>query len=137
MSVEISIKHHAGYVHVAAQTRVVNKRFLNDLIDTIEQALPGIPQGFFQILLEVTAPKVRIDLIEAFEVWKRASEKGIQRTQIAYVVKGRPISPIARVMETVAQNRGIQLRFFKERKAALEWLCPGFGPASERTTSAL
>jgi len=124
MSVEIVIRDDAGYVHVTARARVVNKRFLNDVIDTIERVLPGIPNNFFQILLEVTAPKVNIDLIEGFEVWKRASEKGIQRTQIAYVVKGRAISPVARIMEMVAQNRGIQLRFFKDSKAALEWLNP-------------
>lgn len=124
MAVEIVIRDDAGYVHVTARTGVVNKKFLNELIDTIERALPDIPQGFFQILLEVTAPKAKIDLIESFEVWKRASEKGIQRTQIAYVVKGRAISPVARIMEMVAQNRGIQLRFFKDSKAALEWLNP-------------
>lgn len=124
MSVEITISDQGRYFEVRATTGIVDQAFLNQLIDTIAQALLPLPQPFFRVLIEVVAPRMRMDIIEAFEVWKRASEKGIQRTQIAYVVAGRPISSLAKYMETFAENRGIRLRFFRDRQSALEWLCP-------------
>lgn len=124
MSVEITISDQGKYFEVRATTSIVDQAFLNQLIDTVAHALLPLPQPFFRVLIEVVAPQTRMDIIEAFEVWKRASEKGIQRTQIAYVVAGRPISPLAKYMETFAENRGIRLRFFGDRPSALEWLCP-------------
>lgn len=125
MSVEITIDDRGAYFEVRATAGIVDQVFLNQLIDMVAQTLLPLPQPFFRVLIEVVAPRAHLDIIEAFEAWKRASEKGIQRTQIAYVVTGRPISPLAKYMETFAENRGIRLRFFGDRQSALEWLCPG------------
>lgn len=124
MSVEIAIRDRGDYFEVQASAAVVDQAFLDQLIERVAQALLPLPQPFFRVLVEVAAPAASLDIIEAFETWKRASEKSIQRTQIAYVVAGRPISPVAKYMETFAQNRGIRLRFFADRLSALEWLCP-------------
>jgi hypothetical protein len=124
VSVEITIDDRGAYFEVRATAEIVDQIFLNQLIDTVAQTLLPLPQPFFRVLIQAVAPQAHLDIIEAFEAWKRASEKGIQRMQIAYVVSGRPISPLAKYMETFAENRGIRLRFFADRKAALDWLCP-------------
>jgi len=122
---EIVIRSREGYLDVVATARSVRVELLHDLVDAIGNAIDAAPGKFVPILLEVVAPESDLDLIEAMEVWGRAAHKGIQRTQIAYVVTGRSIGPLAKIIETVAINRGILLRFFEERAAACQWLCPG------------
>jgi hypothetical protein len=60
--------------------------------------------------------------MESYQVWQRAYQKGIGQAQIAYVIDGRPVNPLAKFVETIARNRHILLRFFEHRDAALEWL---------------
>jgi len=131
---EIIIGSREGYLDVAVTTSLVHAALLHDLVDAIGSAIAATPGKFVPILLEIVAPGSDLDLIEAMEVWGRASHKGIQRTQIAYVVTGRSIGPLAKIMETIAINRGILLRFFEDRGSALQWLGPGaINAASDRT----
>lgn len=118
---------HAGYVHVVAQATRVDDRFLGELIEEIVRALPDIPDRSYRLLLEVRAPEVKIDLIAAFEAWRQAASKGLTQTQIAYVVHGRPIHNIARLIELLSGTRRVQLRFFEDNESALRWLCPDDG----------
>jgi len=119
------IDSREGYLEVVVTTSSVHAALLHDLVDAIGSNIAATPGKFVPILLEVVAPGSDLDLIEAMEVWERASRKGIQRTQIAYVVTGRSIGPLAKIVETIAINRGILLRFFQDRRSALQWLCPG------------
>lgn len=123
MAIIIAIKHKAEYVHIVSKSPRVDGAFLAELIDTIGSELPDIPHRGYRMLLEVQAPETRIDLITAFEAWRRASEKGLPHTQIAYVIKGRPIHPAAAFIETISKARHIQLRFFEDHQIALDWLC--------------
>lgn len=131
MAARITIEDDRGYLHVRASAEVVDGAFLNRLIDDVARCVMPRPEPFVLVLVEVVAPKLKIDIIEALEIWKRASEKGIHRTQIAYVVTGRPISLVAKYMEVFAQNRGIRLRFFPDRTSALEWLIPAASASQE------
>jgi hypothetical protein len=121
---EIVFRREAGYLDVVATTSVVTAPFLDYLLDTIEVNIADFQGQFILVLLEIIAPRADISLIEAYEIWRRASAMGIRRTQIAYLVTGRPIGAVARFMETVARNRGILLQFFDNRNYAVEWLCP-------------
>jgi hypothetical protein len=121
---EIAITHHAKYVHLVVQTPLVDERFLGDLIESIARALPDISRRAYRLLLEVRAPEARIDLIAAFEAWRQASDRGLGHTQIAYVVQGRPIHSIARLIEVFSKARRVQLRFFEDHASAVGWLCP-------------
>lgn len=121
---DIVVNHHPSHVHIIAEARLVDELFLGNLIESIARALPDIPQRHYRLLLEVRAPEVRIDLIAAFEAWRQASNHGLQHTQIAYVVEGRPIHSIARLIEVFSKARRVQLRFFEDIASALEWLRP-------------
>ena len=133
---EINIRRNAGYLEVIATTDAVTMPFLNLLLDTVEENVADIQGEFLMVLLEIIAPRVDISLIEAYEIWRRASAKGIRRTQIAYVVTGRPIGAVARFMETVARNRGILLQFFADRQCAMAWLLPESAARPGRETRA-
>lgn len=119
---EIVTTQRPGYVHVVAETARVDERFLSELIERIARALPDGPDRSYRLLLEVRAPETKIDLIAAFEAWRQASSKGLTRTQIAYVVRGRPIHSIARLIELLSSARRVQLRFFEDHESALRWL---------------
>jgi hypothetical protein len=47
---------------------------------------------------------------------------GLRGSQVAYVISGRPLSITAKIVESIARNRGIHLRFFLDRQSALSWL---------------
>lgn len=124
MATKIAIEEREGYLQVRASTGVVDGAFLTCLIDDVASCVRPRPEPYVLVLVEVESPRLKVDIIEALEIWKRASEQGIHRTQIAYVVTGRKISQLAKYMELFAQNRGIRLRFFEDRRSALEWLAP-------------
>jgi hypothetical protein len=130
--IEIVITRHSGLIEVVAQAEVVTSGVLNLLLDTLGKELTDAEGHFILALLEIAAPRADISLIEAHEIWRRASAMGIHRSQIAYVVTGRPIGPVARFMETVARNRGILLQFFDNRECALAWLLPESAAHSEQ-----
>ena len=118
----MKVTEKTGYIRIDAHSTKVNKKFLNELVDFTGQVIAGYPANVPPILLVVKGPDVDLDPVEGMEVWKRAAEIGVQRTRIAYVISGRPFSPVARLIETYALNRGIQLRFFGKQTLALKWL---------------
>lgn len=118
----MKIIQQEGHIRIEAHSNKVNKKFLYELVDFVGQTIAGYPAQVPPILLVVTGPEVDVDPVEGMEVWKRAAEIGVQRTKIAYVISGRPVSPVARFIETYAINRGIQLRFFGRKADALKWL---------------
>ncbi len=118
----MKITTHDEYIRIDARADTVNKDFLNSLVDFVAQIIAGYPQQGPPILLVVEGPKLELDPIDSLEVWKRAAEKGVQRAKIAYVISGRPIEPVVQFIEVYVQNRGMQMRFFSNRSAALKWL---------------
>ena len=111
-----------GYLEVNADAEAVTADFLNGIIDALGDYVAGKPDRYIKILLIVTAPRADLTITETYQAWQRASQKGIWRTQIAYVMDGRPLSPLAKFVEKIAENRHMLLRFFEHRDAALEWL---------------
>jgi len=120
----LTINPAAGddYLVVNADAEVVTANFLNEIIDALGDYVAKRPNRYVKILLTVTAPRADLTITESYQAWQRASQKGIWRTQIAYVMDGRPLSSLAKFVETIAENRHILLRFFEHRDAALEWL---------------
>jgi hypothetical protein len=120
---DILVRRHDDYVHIVVETVLVDRRFMDDLIDVLDRAFPDFPFRSYRLLLEIGgASETKLDLIAALEVWYRAAEKGLEQVRIAYVVRSRPVHPIAKLIETVSQARHVRLRFFGDSDAALEWL---------------
>ena len=118
----MKVTQQGEHIRIDAYADTVNKQYLNELVDFVGQTIAGYPERVPPILLVVEGPKVDLDPIDSIEIWKRAAEKGAQRARIAYVISGRPFSPVARFIETYTQNRGIQMHFFDNQSEALKWL---------------
>ena len=122
MSLQFTSAPGGELLEIATEAPVVTAAFLNQLIDDIANYLDERPRQYAKILLIVTAPRADLTITESYQAWHQASRRGIWRTQFAYVMDGRPLSPLAQFIEVVAQNRQIYLRFFEHREPALEWL---------------
>lgn len=118
----MKITKRSAYIRISAKIPKVTKAFLNKLVDRAEEAIADYQFTAPPILIVVTSPKIGFNIVEAIDVWRRAAKKGMQRTCVAYVVLGRPIEPVSKLIEMYASNRGIRLRFFDDKKIALEWL---------------
>lgn len=118
----MKITQQADHIRIDAHVDTVNKNFLNDLVDFIGRTIAGYPAHVPPILLVVEGPAVNIDPIDSIEIWRRAAKKGVQRTKIAYVISGRPFTPVVKFIEIYVLNRGMQLRFFDNPFDALKWL---------------
>src|SRR5262249_43175605 len=113
MGLNITTSGDERFLEIATDTEVVTPAFLNELIDEITGFIDKKPFEHFKILLTVKSPKADFTIMDSYQVWQRAYKKGIGRTQIAYVIDGRPASPLAKFVEAIAQNRHIQLQFFE------------------------
>lgn len=122
MTIEISPNPDRGYLEVVARADVVHKQLLGEVIDQVERKLALFPEPVSRILLVVDAAATRMSVFDSFEVWERATAKGLRALKVAYVVAGRPMSMQARLVQSVAQRQGIALRFFEDRTSAIEWL---------------
>lgn len=118
----LNMETRSGYVHIVAETNVVSGAFLHYVLDDIERA--GIrPQGqYLKLLLEVVAPEIAVSPMQALDVFRRAVKLGLRGAQVAYVISGRPWSITAALIEKIARQQGLHLRFFVHRDSALSWL---------------
>ena len=110
------------FLEFAVNTEAVTAGFMSELIDEIAGYIATRQSHYIKILLIVTAPRADLTIMETYQVWQRASQKGIAHTQIAYVIDGRPAGELSKFVEVIARNRHILLQFFEHRDAALEWL---------------
>jgi hypothetical protein len=110
------------HVEVIAETDVVNSIFLHYLLDDMEEAHIRPSGQYLKLVLEIIASEIDITLMQALDVFRRAIRMGLRGSQVAYVISGRPLSATAKMVESIARNRGIHLRFFMDRQSALSWL---------------
>lgn len=120
--IRIKMEATGAYVDVVAETDVVNSTFLHYVLDDMDQAHIRPSGQYLKLLLEAIAPEIDLTLMQALNVFRRAIRMGLRGSQVAYVISGRPLSITAKIVESIARNRGIHLRFFLDRQSALSWL---------------
>ena len=120
--IRIKTETMGAYVDVVAETDVVNSGFLHYVLDDMDQAHIRLSGQYLKLLLEVIASEIDLTLMQALDVFRRAIRMGLRGSQVAYVISGRPLGTTAKIVENIARNRGIHLRFFMDRQSALNWL---------------
>ncbi|HZP92005.1 MAG TPA: hypothetical protein VFB20_03860 [Burkholderiales bacterium] len=122
MAIEFCLNPGGEYLEVVARTELVNKEFLDGLVDLTEKKLAVLQNPTQRILLIVEAPASKLSVFESYEVWERALEKGLPGIRVGYVVTGRPLSAQAKFIQGIARKQAMALRFFESRERAIEWL---------------
>lgn len=78
-----------------------------------------------RILVNFTATKHQIPIIDLYKLGEHAAEEGRDYFKLAVVASQKAVTP-DRFFQTVAQNRGLNVRVFVEDfEAALSWLRSG------------
>jgi hypothetical protein len=79
-------------------------------------------QGIWSVLLEVNFTGPSMGTTNVFDVVSKGSRDGMKLERIAYVEAGIGDVEAARFAETVAINRGVNVRLFRDSEAAKAWL---------------
>jgi hypothetical protein len=85
-------------------------------------ALVQVPDGGVAELLEVNFTGPSMGITNVFEVVSEGSRDGLKLERIAYVEAGLGDVDAPRFAETVAVNRGVNVRLFRDVEAAAAWL---------------
>jgi len=108
------------YLEIIAITDSVTAPKLIRVMDVLANELErNSPRD---VLIEVRAQSRDIPLFEIFEILAHAIKRPISHTKIAYVVTGRPLPGITRFYADIAAKRGLKIKFFSDRREALNWL---------------
>ena len=120
MSYHLSIEEHPSYVHACATGTMSPENALRFLVDA--NAACG-QRGRRRLLLEFgfTGPSLNGGTI--YEIVTARSAHGAAFERIAYVDASAERNPEhKRFAETIARNRGVNVRLFRSVAEAREWL---------------
>ena len=91
-------------------------RFLKEVYEACAE------QGIWSLLIEMNFTGPSLDIGNIFEVISKGSRDGMKLERIAYVEASLGDIEKARFAETVAVNRGVNVRLFRDVEAAQAWL---------------
>ena len=118
-SYEFTAQERPGYVHarvVGDRTPENARRFL------LETYRACVAAGKECVLLEIRFRGPSLDVPSIFEVISKGSPDGMRMRKIAYVDATTEDPSKARFAETVAKNRGVNVRLFSGVDEAARWL---------------
>lgn len=119
---KISMESRDTFVDLVAEAHIVNGAVLHALLDYIEHVQLRRRGHYLRLLIEIIAPQMVVTPTQALSVFHRAMKMGLNGSQVAYVITGRPWSITASLMQRMARSRGIHLGFFLDRDSASSWL---------------
>ena len=117
MTYELKLEEHPGYLHakVTGERTVPNTmRYLMDVYAAC------VKRGFSNVLLEMDFHGPSLGSFGIFNVIADRSADGSKLRRIAYVE--RSPAEKAEFAETVAVNRGVNVRLFADVSEAARWL---------------
>jgi hypothetical protein len=119
MDYELVLIEHPGYLHAIGRgqrTRDNALRFLQEAGDAC------IKSGRANLLVEMAFTGQQLETSKVFEVVKARSAEGSRLSKIAYVDVAQANRERPRFAETVARNRGVNVRLFDDVASAQAWL---------------
>ena len=119
MSYQLTIEEHPKYLHAAASGPNTAENVLRFLRESYEAC---VKRGATSLLLETRFEGPSLDTGSIYNVIAQRSETGKQMRKIAYVPLPRRDPSPAKFAETVAVNRGVNVRLFADVAAARRWL---------------
>src|SRR5262245_2939732 len=118
MSYELTVQQRPGYVHAAA----TGERTPQNILRFLKEAYVAcVNSGCPSLLLEMRFVGPRLSETSIFEVISDRVADGLKLRKIAYVDNAPELSA-AFFAETVAMNRGVNVRLFPDVEAAEGWL---------------
>ncbi|HXZ50346.1 MAG TPA: hypothetical protein VEG27_15125 [Usitatibacter sp.] len=115
----LTIREHPSYLHARADGELTPGNALRFLEDAYAACVQG---GRGALLLEMCLEGPSLDAGSIFEVISQRVADGSKLAKIAYVECGGGDPAKARFAETVAVNRGVNVRLFPDTGAAARWL---------------
>jgi hypothetical protein len=119
MDYELVLVEHPGYLHATGRGRRTPENALRFLRESGQAC---IASGRGALLLEMAFTGPMLDTSMIFEVVMARSADGSRLRKIAYVDHDQDAPARIRFAETVARNRGVNVRLFDDIVAAREWL---------------
>jgi hypothetical protein len=118
MAYKLTVEQHPGYVHARVEgerTPENARRFLK------ESYVACVNSGSSALLLEMNLSGEPLSTTNIFDVIADRAPDGMKLDRIAYVDSTRDLTE-AYFAETVAMNRGVNVRLFPNVAAAAGWL---------------
>jgi hypothetical protein len=116
---QISLIEESGYLHARAEGPRTPENALKFLGEVYRACVQG---GHTSVLLELNFEGPSLDAADIYRVISRGSEEGMRLQRIAYVEDAMDNPDKARFAETVALNRGVNVRLFTDLESASRWL---------------
>ena len=108
-----------SYLHasvVGPRTPENARRFFKEVRDAC------VARGHTAVLLEMGFTGPSLDTMSIFRIISESSEEGTKLQRIAYVQASNTDPAKPRFAETVAVNRGVNVRLFPDVASAAQWL---------------
>ncbi|HEY2629210.1 MAG TPA: STAS/SEC14 domain-containing protein [Usitatibacter sp.] len=118
MSYHLQIEEHPKYLHAAASGANTAENVLRFLREAYEACLK---QQASAVLLEMKFEGPALDTGSIYSVIAQRSDTGKQMRKVAYVAQPEREAK-SKFAETVAINRGVNVRLFSNVEAARKWL---------------
>ncbi len=113
------LEEHPAYLHVT----VVGERTAENARRFLEDAYRAcVERERSSVLLEMRLSGPEIDAASIFDVISQRAADGAKLRRVAYVDPMTRSIPQARFAETVAINRGVNVRLFPDVETAAQWL---------------
>ena len=118
----LTTKERHGYLHasvVGLRTAENAQRFLREAYEAC------VKKGYSALLLEMGLTGPALDIASVFRVIANRAPDGAKLRRIAYIEPSPTDLPAGLFAETVANNRGVNVRLFKDLESADRWLVDG------------
>jgi hypothetical protein len=119
MSYHLQIEEHPKFLHACASGANTAENVLRFLREAYEACLRGQSSA---VLLEMRFEGPALDTGSIYSVIAQRSDTGKQMRKVAYVAPPERDVSKSKFAETVAINRGVNVRLFASVDAAKQWL---------------
>ena len=116
----MNLRRQPHFTELVADFDVVTRPNTQALVDTLTSII--VPGTSAKLLVEVIGAKAMPDAAQTFCAWINTQQKLLRGAQLAYVVTGRTLTAEAKLLQGVSAEREVQLRVFRRRAQAIDWL---------------
>ena len=121
MTYQLTIEQRAGYVYAKATGERTPENAIRFMREAYQACVNG---GVSRLLLEMSFSGASLSTTHIFDVIADRAPDGLKLQKIAYVDGSSDVAQ-SYFAETVAMNRGVNVRLFPDVTAAANWLSEG------------
>lgn len=122
MPYQLTIVEHSDYVHAIATGTHSAQNVLRFLAEAYEAC---VKRGHTSVLVEVNFTGPSLDVTSIYRVISQRVAEATKLARVAYVDSSGRDANRKEFAESVALNRGVNVRLFSDLEAARRWLAGG------------